>query len=819
MGYVNGYIKIIMGVIMKRIWIYLLMCMVVFTSVSFGSEEVLEELSKRSFQFFWQEANPVSGLIPDSAKADGSGCCEVASMAATGFGLSSVCIAVERGWISRMDGAESIENTLRYILEQMEHEHGFFYHFVDLETGKREWKSELSSIDTALLVAGALTAGQYFKGTNIEKLATALYEHVDWPWMLNGGRRFSMGWKPESGFLGADWDWYSEHMLLYLLAIGSPTHPIDAKIWQEWKRAPVGTFAGKTYLQCPPLFTHQFSQAWIDFRNKRDAYADYWQNSVLATLAQREFCASLSDKFPLYSLKLWGLTSADGANGYKAWGGPPAPHTPEIDGIIVPCASVGSMPFAPEFCRETVGYMHSEYGDKIWKRYGFVDSFNPHTDWVSDIVIGIDVGISLLMIENERSGIVWNCFMNNPEIVSAMEKVGFVDTTAKINRADRKYLKKLARETWRSIDSMENRNTGLPYDNSNRKPNTSVSNIGVYLSSIVAAEELGFIKQRDAERRIGKTLDSLAKLKTWHGFRQSWNEVETLKPGTNDVWISILDSGNLAGGLVTVGQAFPQFEKQCAGFVMAMDWAAFYNTEKKLLCGGYNTQTEKFNRNWLLPYIGSDSRMASFFAIATGKVPADSWNALSREMEERHLAEFLLPGWKRGGGVFEQYLPGIWLDERDTFMGQSAANFAYAQIRQAQLGNYPVWGWSASDSPEDGYLGMGVLKDHIVTPHASVLAICDYPQEVIKNLRSLDKLGARSKKHGYVDAIDVKTGKCTEAFLMLDQSMLFLSLANFLNDGVIRKHFESSPLVINGRQLIGDYRKPRFGDANSVMNF
>ncbi len=344
-------------------------------------------------------------------------------------------------------------------------------------------------------------------------------------------------------------------------------------------------------------------------------------------------------------------------------------------------------------------------------------------------------------------------------------------------------------------------------------------NIGVYLSDIVAAEEMGFIKHHDAEQRIEKTLASLAKLKTWYGFRQSWNEVETLNPGTNDVWISILDSGNLVGGLVTVGQAFPRFEKQCGELVMAMDWAAFYNSDKKLLCGGYNTQTEKFNRNWNLPFIGSDSRMASFFAIATGKVPADSWNALSREMEERHLAEFLLPGWERGGGIFEQYLPGIWLDEMATFMGQSAANFAYAQIRQAQLGNYPVWGWSASDSPEDGYLGMGALKDNIVTPHASVLAIRDYPQQVLKNLHALDKLGARSKKYGYVDAIDFKMGKCTEAFLMLDQSMLFLSLANFLKDGVINKHFESSPLVKNGRQLIDDYSKPAYGDNKSVMIF
>ncbi|MBC8453767.1 DUF3131 domain-containing protein [PVC group bacterium] len=781
-------------------------------------DSFLNEFERRCFLFFWEEANPENGLIVDSAKADGRGSDSnsVASIASVGFGLSGICIAEERGWITHADAYARVLTTLKYIWEDLPNEHGFFYHFLNIKTGKRAWKCEVSSIDTALLMAGVLTVRQYYKNTEIAELATKIYERVDWPWMLNGGRRLSMGWKPESGFLETHWDWYSEHMLLYLLAIGSPTHPIDAKIWQEWKRAPVGTFAGKTYLQCPPLFTHQFSPAWIDFRNKRDAFADYWQNSVLATLAQREYCASLSDKFPHYSLKLWGLTSADGSEGYKAWGGPPEPADPKINGTIVPCASAGSMPFVPKVCREALEYMHAEYGDKIWKRYGFVDAFNPHTGWTSSIVIGIDVGISLLMIENERSGIVWKNFMQNPEISAAMLKCGFVNTDMRLSADDREYLKKLARDTWRSIVSMENRKTGLPYDNSEKNPNTSVSNIGVYLSDIVAAEAMGLIKRGDAEERIEKTLVSLAKLKTTYGFQQSWNNVETLRQATNDTWISVLDSGNLVGGLITVGQAFPRFEEQCTDLVMAMDWNAFYNTEKKLLCGGYNNETEKFNMNWLLPFMGSDSRMASFFSIATEKVPAGSWDAFDRKTEERHLAHFLLPGWKRGGGIFEQYLPGLWLDEKDTFMGQSAANFAYAQIRQAQIGNYPVWGWSASESPLDGYLGMGALRDNIVTPHASVLAIRDYPQEVIKNLHALDKLGARSKEYGYMDAIDFKTGKTAETFLMLDQSMLFMSLANFLQDGIIRKHFESSPLVKRGRQLIGDYRNPSYGENISV---
>jgi hypothetical protein len=476
------------------------------------------------------------------------------------------------------------------------------------------------------------------------------------------------------------------------------------------------------------------------------------------------------------------------------------------------------MPFAPELCRESLQYMYDAYGDKIWSRYGFADAFNPHTKWVSPDVLGIDLGITLLMIENARDDFVWKYFMKNPDMQEAMIKVGFIDTTPKIDNDDKVYLTEIARDTWHSIDSMINKDTGLPYDNSGMRPQTSVSNIGLYLTDIIGAYEMGFITRKDAEQRVALALKSFKELKTWHGFQQSWNDVETLQPATNDVWVSIIDSGNLAAGLIAAGEAFPGFKELCEKLVMDMDWTAFYNRKTKLLCGGYNTVTGKFNMKWSLPFLGSDSRMASFMAVATGKVPVDSWNALDRSREERHHAYFLKPGWINGGGVFEQYLPGLWLDERDTFMGQSAANFTYVQIRQAQLGSYPAWGWSASDSPDDGYLGMGALKDNIVTPHASVLAVSYFPNEVIKNLHALDKLGARSKKYGYVDAIDIKSSKCTDNFLVLDQSMLFLSLVNFLHDDVIQKHFESSSIVKNGRQRIKDYREPCYGENISILD-
>ena len=527
-------------------------------------------------------------------------------------------------------------------------------------------------------------------------------------------------------------------------------------------------------------------------------------------------CASVNDKFPFYSLKLWGITSSDGPDGYKAWGGPPSTKHPAIDGTVVPCAPAGSMPFAPEVCAETLTYARQTFGEKVWKRYGFVDAFNPQTDWQSEYVLGIDVGISLLMIENARDGFIWKYFMRNKYADNAMRKSGFVNTGRKMSKNDIVYLERLARDTWLSIDSMVNDKTGLPYDNSDKRPCTSVSNIGVYLSDIVAAEKFGFIDRAAAMKRLSLTLGSLEKLHTEFGFQQSWNNVETLVPCTNDIWISILDSGNLAGGLITVGQAFPELNGRCVKLVKAMDWAAFYNQEKKYLYGGYNMRTGKFNRKWTLPYLGSDSRMASFMAVACEKVPVESWSRLSRRLEERHHSYYLLPGWKNGGGLFEQYLPGIWLNEKGTFIGQSAANFTYAQIRQVQLGNYPAWGWSACNSPQDGYLGMGALKDNIVAPYASVLAIDDYPQAVIQNLYALEKLGARSKKYGFVDTVDIFNRKTSANYLMLDQSMIFLSLSNFLQDNVIRKLFGASPIVRHGEDVIRDYQRRPYNRNNSL---
>ncbi len=397
-----------------------------------SSEDValLDDIQRTAVRFFWEQGHPQTGLVADRAPADGSGQFEVSSIAATGFGLTSLCIAQQRGWLTEEEAYGRALTTLRFLWEKMPHERGWFYHFVNHETGQRVWNCELSSIDTALLLAGVLTVRQAYPDSEAAELATKIYERVDFPWMLNERGVFSMGWSPERGFLAATWDGYSEHPLLYLLGIGSPTHPIPATAWTTWSREPAMIDAsGRTFLACPPMFTHQFSHAFVDFRGMRDDVADYWHNSVLATQAHYRMCVDeLSERFPHYSAQLWGITASDFAGGYTAWGGPPI--TDKIDGTLVPCGPAGAIVFMPDEALETLRYMRQRYGDRIWQHYGFVDAFNPQTGWIASDVLGIDQGISAIMIENLRTGSPWRWFMANPEIREAMRRAGFRDGEA-----------------------------------------------------------------------------------------------------------------------------------------------------------------------------------------------------------------------------------------------------------------------------------------------------------------------------------------------------------------------------------------------------
>jgi hypothetical protein len=387
-------------------------------------DTLLEDLVKSGFFYFWEAADPNTGLVRDRVLADGQpDPRQIGSIAATGFGLTALCIGAERGYKEKPRIEQRVLKTLEYLWEHLPHHEGFYFHFVNVATGAREWKCELSSIDTGLLMCGVLTCGQYWPNSRIRALAKKIYDRVDWRWMLNGGECLSHGWKPESGFLKNHWDAYCEHMLLYLLAIGSPSHPIPAPSWHAWRR-PVFEYGGLRFITVnAPLFIHQYSHAWFDFAGKRDRYTDYFENSVLATKAHKLFCLNLKPRFPEFSDDLWGITASDSAKGYRAWGGPP--EHGKLDGTIVPCAAAGSIPFLPKDTLHTLTQMRERFSGKVWKRYGFIDAFNPHTNWFNPDVIGIDVGISMLMAENYRSGLVWKTFMRNPDMRHAMSKAGF----------------------------------------------------------------------------------------------------------------------------------------------------------------------------------------------------------------------------------------------------------------------------------------------------------------------------------------------------------------------------------------------------------
>jgi hypothetical protein len=385
---------------------------------------LLNEIERGAFEFFWNEANPDTGLVLDRANASGGSTCSFSSIAATGFGLTALCIGHEREYRSRVQIEQRVARTLDFISRHVPTEHGFLYHFLDPATGNRALHCEVSPIDTAILLCGVLTCREHFRDPNIKRDATTIYNRVEWPWALNGGKTFATDWTPEDHFSRVRWDSYCESMMLYLLAMGSPTHSVPAECWNAIHR-PRMVYRGHQYISGPdPLFVHQFSHAWFDFRSRHDDYANYFENSVIASLAHREFCAELSRRFPCYSKDVWGISASESSAGYVAWGGPP--FTGPIDGSIVPAASAGSLPFLFRESMTVLRNLRRYYGSQIWKEYGFVDAFNPLTGWVSREVIGIDVGITMLMAENARSQFVWNTFMRNSEARNAMELAGFL---------------------------------------------------------------------------------------------------------------------------------------------------------------------------------------------------------------------------------------------------------------------------------------------------------------------------------------------------------------------------------------------------------
>ncbi|MBV9227259.1 MAG: hypothetical protein JOZ45_12400 [Acidobacteriaceae bacterium] len=399
-------------------------------SIEQSDDDFLEDLSRRAFLFFWEQSDPKTGLVLDRVRGNGSEIggyrhLNAASTAATGFYLTAFCIGHQRRWADRNEIRERVRSCLMHLAYSQEHVRGWFYHFVNRKDGGRIWNSEVSSIDTALLLAGVITAQQYFqKDPFIPLFAAQVFERVDFPWMLDERTGcLRMGWKPETGFLRAEWVDYRENAILHMLAVASPVHPVPTRCWYGFERDQI-ELAGYRFVGRGPIFTHQYSEAWLYLRGLRDGppfEIDYFQNSVTATYALRALCLSLRGIYPSFSENLWGVSPSDSDIGYVSWGEPASRH--DIDGTVVPCAAGGSLMFAPEICLPALRYMHSEFGEYIYGRYGFVDAFHPLTLWVNPDVVGINLGITLLSAENLRTGNVWRWFGQSSDVQRAIEQI------------------------------------------------------------------------------------------------------------------------------------------------------------------------------------------------------------------------------------------------------------------------------------------------------------------------------------------------------------------------------------------------------------
>jgi len=417
------------------------------------NEQTLDQLQRAAFGYFLQAVNPANGLIADNSRENAP-----ASIAVVGFALSVYPVALERGWMARADAVERSLATLRFFHDSDQSGSpeatgfkGFYYHFLDRHTGVRVWRSELSMVDTALLIAGALTAGRYFTASSadeirLRELVDALYRRVDWRWAQNGGKAISHGWKPESGFLHYRWGGYSEAILLYVLALGSPAHPIEADGYHAWTATyQWENLYGYDFLYAGPLFVHQFSHAWIDFRGIQDRFmrekrCDYFENSRRATEVQREYARRNPRRFAGYDENCWGLTACDGPShqspgladerrrlfGYAARG---VPYGPD-DGTLGGWAALASLPFAPEIALRAAQTMLQRYPE-ILSAQQYASSFNPslagagQRAWVSPGHFGLDQGIVVMMIENYRTQLIWRLMRGCPFVGTGLRRAGF----------------------------------------------------------------------------------------------------------------------------------------------------------------------------------------------------------------------------------------------------------------------------------------------------------------------------------------------------------------------------------------------------------
>jgi hypothetical protein len=435
---------------------------------------LFDDIERRTFDFFWETTNPDNGLAPDRYPTP-----SFSSIAAVGFALTAYPIGVENGWIGRDQAVQRTLTTLRFLRDAPMGDaaagvagyRGFYYHFLDMRSGHRHdtWV-ELSSVDTGLMMMGVLFAQSYYDRDNaqereIREVADRLYRAVEWDWMRPRAPLISMGWFPEKGFIEHDWRGYNEAMLVYLLALGSPTHPVQPEAWQAWTATyndTWGTFQGQEHLGFAPLFGHQYSHAWIDFRGIRDVYMrqrssndkslDYFENSRRATLAQRTYAIENPMGWKGYDADVWGLTASDGPEGatrdyrgqpreFRAYSARGAGLGHRFDdGTIAPTAALASLPFAPEIVIPAAQAMHDRYGEHLYRRYGFADAFNPSFDYATEVTtgrivkgkgwfaadyLGIDQGPILLMIANHRNDFVWRVMKRNVYLRTGLQRAGF----------------------------------------------------------------------------------------------------------------------------------------------------------------------------------------------------------------------------------------------------------------------------------------------------------------------------------------------------------------------------------------------------------
>ncbi len=390
-------------------------------------EEVVEWEMRGAFDFFWEQANtdpgsPGYGLVRDRYPGSEG----IASIASVGFGLGAYVVGAEKGYVARDEVCERVDGTFDTLLA-LDREHGFYFHFLDMESGKRAWQSEVSTIDTAILLMGVLTAGQYCGGET-QAAAEEIYAGVDWPWFVDPGRNmFYMAYRPEKGFEGY-WDFYAEQLTLYILAAGSPTHPIDPSVYYAFTRHSAKYGEGKPFIHSwfGSLFTYQSSHSWIDFRGLQDRQGVGWyENSVEASLAHYNFAVAMDDKYLTLGPLAWGLTACDSPHGYEGlYGAPPSGYDNQqhlVDDTIAPCGAIGSILFLPEQAQEAMQYYYSF--EKLKGTYGFQDAFNLTEKWFDSDVIGIDKGISLLMLANYQNDMVYAVTMKNQYIQNGLERL------------------------------------------------------------------------------------------------------------------------------------------------------------------------------------------------------------------------------------------------------------------------------------------------------------------------------------------------------------------------------------------------------------